>query len=55
MLERDHLRSGSPTTKGRRSAEISEPWIASEEFGSKGVTINCGPTSMESVEKDKIF
>jgi hypothetical protein len=45
--------SGSPITEGCCSAEILESRVASEEFGSKGVTIICGPASMKSIEKDK--
>jgi hypothetical protein len=44
--------SGSSITKGCCSAEKS--WFASGEFGSKGVTIICGPASMKSIEKDRI-
>ena len=45
---------GSSVTKDRWSVETPESWVASKEFGSKGVTFDCGPASTESVEKDKI-
>ena len=43
--------SGSPNTKGCCSGKFPKSWFASEEFGSKGVTIICGPGNTESVEK----
>jgi hypothetical protein len=42
---------GSPIAKGCCSVEIPKSWFASKEYGSKGVTIICGPAYTESVEK----
>ncbi len=44
----------SSATNGRGSLEISGSWVASKEFGSKGVTFASAPVSTKSVEKDKI-
>jgi hypothetical protein len=46
--------SGSSVTKGWSSVEIPESWVASKEFGSKGVTFVSGPAPTKSVETDKI-
>ena len=43
-----------PIKKGCCSAEFPESSATSEEFGSKGVTIKCGPKSMTSFEEDRI-
>jgi hypothetical protein len=45
--------SGSSVTKGW-SIEIPESWVASKEFGSKGVTFVSGPAPTKLVEKDKM-
>jgi hypothetical protein len=46
--------AGSSTTNGRGSLEISESWVASKEFRSKGVTFASAPVSTKSVDKGKI-
>jgi hypothetical protein len=43
--------SGSSVTKDRWSVETPESWVASKEFGLKGVTFASGPASTKSVEK----
>jgi hypothetical protein len=46
--------SGSSVTKGSWSVETPESWVASKEFGSKGVTFVSEPAFPKSVEKGKV-
>ena len=47
--------SGSSVTKDGWSVETPESWVASNEFGSKGVTFSSGSASTKSVERGLVL